>query len=77
MAASIIPKSVFRENRNIIFGYGEVPYITTEEGLEGWGLLGGEITSSEKEAFQYAEKLDQQIRARLKHVSQLNSAKPL
>ena len=75
MATSIIPKSEFRKSRSIIVGYGEVPEIITPEGARGWGLLGGLVTYSEKEAVKYAYELDRQIRLRLSHVKQLNTAK--
>lgn len=75
MATSITPKSEFRRNNNIVVGYGEVPEVITPEGAQGWGLLGGEITFSEKKAIRYAYELDQQIRARLTHVSELGTAK--
>ena len=76
MATSIIPKSEFRKNKNIIVGYGEVPSIVTPEGAEGWGLIGGLITFSEKEAIEHAYELDRSIRKRMTHVKQLESAKP-
>lgn len=75
MAVSINPKSEFRKSRSIIVGYGEVPELVTEQGAIGWGLLGGLITFSEKEAIAYAYKLDEEIRERMTHVSQLNKAK--
>jgi|TARA_B110000902_G_C13929683_1_gene445375 hypothetical protein len=77
MALSIIAKSEFRKSRSIIYGYGEVPEIVTEQGAIGWGLMGGLITHSEKEAIAYAYQLDKEIRARMKHVSQLNDANAL
>lgn len=75
MATSIIPKSEFRKSRSIIVGYGEVPEIITPEGAQGWGLCGGIITFSEKEAIMYAKKLDATIRRKLRNLKQLESAK--
>lgn len=77
MATSIIPKSEFRKSRSIIVGYGEVPEIITEDGIQGWGLLGGLITFSEKEALAYAYDLDCEIKRKMTNLKQLDSAKPL
>ena len=73
MAVSTIAKSEFRRNENIIVGYGEVPAVDVH-GVTGWGLPGGLITFSEKEAIAYAKKLDKEIRARLDDPSQLLAA---
>jgi hypothetical protein len=70
MATATIPKSVFRKNNNIEFGYGEVPAIEIN-GITGWGLMGGIITFSEKEARAHACRLDTEIRKRLRNRKQL------
>jgi hypothetical protein len=61
MAAPIVPKSEARYNRNIMVGYGELPYVNID-GKPGWGLPGGGITYDEQEAKAYAELLDKVIR---------------
>ena len=76
MATSVIPKSEMRKDDNIRFGYGEVPAITVE-GVQGWGLPGGKVVFTEKEAIDFAEQLDLEIRTRLKNPKQLISAGPL
>jgi len=70
MATSTIPKSEMRRNDNICFGYGELPAIEVE-GVPAWGLPGGQVVFQEREALAFAEQLDTEIRARLKHPKQL------
>ncbi len=70
MATSVIPKSVFRRDDNIRYGYGEVPAIEVE-GVMGWGLPGGQVVFQEKEALNFARQLDAEIRTRLKDPQQL------
>ena len=70
MAVSLIPKSEFRKNENIVEGYGEVPaiYLIGPHGdfVTGWGLPGGKYTFREKEARAFARKLDAAIRRNMK-----------
>ena len=73
MATSVIPKSEFRRNDNITFGYAEVPAVEVE-GVMGWGLPGGVVTFSERFARNFAEQLDEEIRTRITHPSQLMKA---
>lgn len=73
MAASVIPKSEFRRNDNIIEGYGEVPAVDVN-GVTGWGLPGGLVTFSEAEAREYARRLDRELRRRVKNPKQLLTA---
>jgi hypothetical protein len=73
MATAIIPKSEFRKNDNIEIGYGEVPAIDVD-GVAGWGLPGGIVTFSEREAREYAAKLHDEIILRMSNLNQLISA---
>jgi hypothetical protein len=73
MAVSTIAKSVMRNNDNIIVGYGEVPAVRVN-GVTGWGLPGGIVTFREREAREYAAKLDAEIRRTMKSPAQLISA---
>jgi len=70
MAVSVIPKSEFRRDDNIVEGYGEVPaaYAQNADGdvVQGWALPDGRITFREEEARLMAKKLDEQIRASMK-----------
>ena len=61
MATAIIPKSEIRRNDNIQVGYGEVPAVEIN-GVIGWGLPGGHVTFSEREARTFAAQLDEIIR---------------
>ena len=70
MATSVIPKSVFRRDDNIRFGYGEVPAVEVK-GVRGWGLPGGQVVFQEREALSFAQQLDTEIRARLRNPKQL------
>jgi hypothetical protein len=70
LATSIIPKSVFRRNDNITVGYGTVPAIEIE-GVIGWGLPGGHVVFTEREATAFATQLDKDIQARLRHPGEL------
>ena len=70
MAVATVPKSEMRRNDNIIVGYGEIPALYVN-GVLAWGLPGGLVTFREKEARQYASKLDQEIRRSLSHPTQL------
>lgn len=74
MATAIIPKSEIRRNENITVGYGEVPFVVKENGEKGWGLPAGGFTSNVFEARRFAEKLDIEIRKRMKDVNQLLTA---
>lgn len=71
MAVSTIPKSEFRRSKNIIVGHAVVPAVEIE-GVQGWGLPGGEVTFSEKTARNYAKQLDKEIRSRTKDLRQLS-----
>ena len=70
MAVSVVPKSEFRRDDNIIEGYGEVPavYLQAPDGswITGWGLPNGDVTFREKEARAFAKKLDELIRQNMK-----------
>lgn len=75
MAVSVIPKSEFRKNENIVEGYGEVPssYIISPDGdiITCWGLPDGSVTTREKEARAFAKKLDEVIRRNMKSTDDL------
>lgn len=75
MAVSVIPKSEFRRDENVIYGYGEVPAVCVEgpTGLMvmGWGLPGGEVTFSEREALKWAQAIDATIRRNMTSKAQL------
>lgn len=73
MATSVIPKSEFRRNDNIIVGYGEVPAVNVN-GVIGWGLPGGIVTFSEAEARDFATRLNKELRRRVKDPKQLLTA---
>ena len=75
MATSIIPKSEFRRNENITYGYGEVPGIYLPDGSLGWGLPGGIITSDRSEACKIAMELDSLLRAQINSPSELEKSK--
>ena len=70
VAVATVAKSVFRQNDNIVVGYGEVPSIHYR-GVVGWGLPGGEVTFREEEAIEWATKLDAVIRANMKSVQDI------
>lgn len=73
MSTSITPKSEFRTNHNIRVGLAEVP-ATIVDGTVLWGLPGGSVTSSRKEATAYAHKLADYLKRTVKDVSQLSRA---
>lgn len=65
MGVSITPKSVWRENDNVIVGFGEIPtaiYIN-EQGRKtnGWALPDGTFTDKRSVAVQSATRLNQII----------------
>lgn len=76
MATSVIPKSVFRINNDITVGYGTVPAVEIK-GVLGWGLPGGQVVFTEKEATAFASQLNQEIKARLRDPRQLLTALPV
>jgi hypothetical protein len=75
MAVSVIPKSEFRKNENIVEGYGEVPavHIVSPDGdiITGWGLPDGSVTTREKDARAFARKLDEVIRRNMRSTDDL------
>lgn len=75
MATSIIPKSEFRRNENITYGYGEVPGTYLPDGSIGWGLPGGIITKDRSEACRIAIELDAILKANIKSPSELEKSK--
>lgn len=75
MAVSVIPKSEFRKNKNIVEGYGEVPsvHLVSPEGdiITGWGLPDGSVTYREQDARAFAKKLDEVIRRNMRSTDDL------
>jgi hypothetical protein len=75
MPTSITPKSEFRTNHNIRVGFAEIPAIIVNDDVL-WGLPGGSVTRSRKEATAYAHKLANYLSRTVKDVSQLSRANP-
>ena len=63
-----------RKNDNISVGYGEVPAFEVD-GITAWGLPGGKITYSEETALGWAIKLNLEIVARMRDISDLMHAR--
>jgi|TARA_B110000495_G_C22475779_1_gene294476 hypothetical protein len=61
MATPIIPKSEARTSHNIVVGLAEVPAVEVE-GVIGWALVNGQITFSEEEAIEQANKVNRIIK---------------
>lgn len=74
MAVATVAKSVFRQNDNIVVGYGEVPAVHYR-GVVGWGLPGGEVTFREEIAIAWATRLDKVIRANMRTVDDIERSR--
>lgn len=72
MSTAIVPKSQIRKSKNIVKGYGEVPFIDLpEKDVTYWGLPGGAITFDKKKATAMAYAIDKYIKRIIKDPEQL------